>query len=118
RMRTPVAGAAIGTLRRVSISNVIIYDDGSNICSTITGLPGHDIEDLSFNDIRIVCQGGGTKEQAARELIEGEKAYPEPNMFGDTPAYGFFIRHATGIQMHNVAVTYMNEDARPPFVLD
>ena len=39
-------------------------------------------------------------------------------MFGVMPAYGFFIRHATGIEMSNVEVSFVNEDLRPAFVLD
>jgi hypothetical protein len=34
------------------------------------------------------------------------------------PAWGFFIRHASGIEMHNVEVGFMKEDLRPAFVLD
>jgi len=39
-------------------------------------------------------------------------------MFGMLPAYGFFIRHASGIEMHNVDISYMKEDRRPAFVID
>jgi hypothetical protein len=38
-------------------------------------------------------------------------------MFGQTPAYGFFIRHAKGIEMSKVEVSYLKRDLRPPFVL-
>jgi len=39
-------------------------------------------------------------------------------MFGLLPAYGFFIRHAKGIELNNVNVGFMQEDRRPAFVLD
>jgi hypothetical protein len=39
-------------------------------------------------------------------------------MFGEIPAYGFFIRHVKGIEMSNVEVSYMRDDLRPPFVLN
>ena len=39
-------------------------------------------------------------------------------MFGVLPAYGFFIRHAKGIELNNVDVGFMQEDRRPAFVLD
>jgi len=39
-------------------------------------------------------------------------------MFGMLPAYGFFIRHAAGIELSNVDIGYMKEDRRPPFVLE
>ena len=39
-------------------------------------------------------------------------------MFGVTPSYGFYIRHARGITFDNVEVSYGSDDARPAFVLD
>ena len=39
-------------------------------------------------------------------------------MFGIIPAYGFFIRHARGIELRNVEVSFEQEDRRPAFVLD
>jgi hypothetical protein len=38
-------------------------------------------------------------------------------MFGDTPSYGFYIRHVKNLEVSNVSVSYMKEDVRPPFVL-
>jgi hypothetical protein len=39
-------------------------------------------------------------------------------MFGDLPAYGFFIRHVKGLQMRDVAVSYLTPDLRPAFWLN
>lgn len=49
---------------------------------------------------------------------ERENAYPEPGMFGSTPAYGFYVRHVKGIEFSNVQVSYTDEEARPAFYLD
>lgn len=38
-------------------------------------------------------------------------------MFGDIPAYGFFIRHVKGLEVSNVDVSFLKEDLRPPFVM-
>ena len=38
--------------------------------------------------------------------------------FGDTPAYGFFVRHVKGIEFNNVQVTPAKPDSRPPFMLN
>jgi hypothetical protein len=86
--------------------------------SIISGIPGHDIEDVKLSNIRIYYAGGGTKEQAALEPAENEKTYPEPWMFGEMPAYGFFLRHINGIEMNDVEVSYMKADMRPAFELD
>ncbi|MCM3873172.1 MAG: glycoside hydrolase family 28 protein [Pyrinomonadaceae bacterium] len=117
RMRAP-AGTAIGQLRRVQISNVVVYNADPRYASIISGIPGHDIEDVKLSNIRIFYQGGGTLAQAALSPAEKEAGYPEPSMFGDTPAYGFFIRHVKGIELDNVEVSYAQEDLRPAFVLN
>ena len=117
RMRGP-AGTPVGTLRRVQISNVVVSDADPRYASIIAGLPGHPIEDVRLSNIRILYRGGGTKEQAALEPPERETNYPEPSMFGELPAYGFFIRHARGIELSNVEVGFMKEDLRPAFYLD
>ncbi len=118
RARGPKETTTIGRLRRVQIGNVVAYNAEPRYASIISGIPGHDIEDLTLSDIRIYYRGGGTKAQAALVPPENENAYPEPVMFGEMPAYGFFIRHVTGLTVKNVAVGFMDADARPAFVLD
>jgi polygalacturonase len=140
RMRAP-EGTEAGSIRRVSINNLVAYDADPRYGSILSGIPGHDIEDVKLSDIRILYRGGLTLEQVAKEpadLVntfffrasggvpprepyatpEREKEYPEPSMFGMMPAYGFFIRHARGIELNNVEVGFMKEDRRPAFVLD
>jgi len=117
RMRGPDS-IPVGALRRVNLSDFIIYNADPRYASIISGIPGHDIDDLRLNNIRIYYKGGGTKEQAALKPEEMEKAYPEPRMFGEMPAYGFFIRHVNGLEVSRVEVSYLKEDLRPAFVLD
>jgi polygalacturonase len=117
RMRGP-AGPPVGQLRRVIISNVVVYNAESKYASIISGIPGHDIEDVTLNNIRIYYRGGGTKEQAALDPPEKENDYPEPTMFGEIPASGFFIRHVRGLAMNAVNLTYLKEDARAPFIIN
>jgi hypothetical protein len=140
RMRAP-EGTPIGSIRRVTISNVVAYDADPRYGSIISGIPGHDVEDVKLNNIRILYRGGLNLDQVAKQpadLVntfffrasggvppreafdtpEREKEYPEPSMFGMLPAYGFFIRHAKGIELNDVEVGFMQEDKRPAFVLD
>ena len=117
RMRSP-EGTPIGELRRINISNFVVYNADPRYASIISGIPGHDIQDVKLRDIRIYYQGGGTKEQAALEVPEKENAYPEPSMFGPVSSYGFFIRHVKGLEMDNVEVSYMKDDVRPAIYLN
>ena len=140
RMRAP-EGTPVGSIRRVNISNVAAYDADPRYGSILSGIPGHDIEDVKLSDIRIFYRGGVTLDQVARqpadlvntfffratggvpprqpyETPEREKEYPEPSMFGMMPAYGFFLRHVNGVELNNVEVGFLQEDGRPAFVLD
>jgi len=116
RMRAP-EGTSVGALRRINISNFVVYNADPRYGSIISGIPGHDIEDVRLNNIRIYYQGGGTKAQADLVLLENETAYPEPRMFGDIPAYGFFVRHVKGLEMNDVQVSVMKDDMRPAVIL-
>lgn len=117
RQRGP-AGSPYSTLRRVMISNVIAYDVTGEQAAIISGIPGHDIEDLTLNNIHFYFKGGGTKEQAGLTIPPLIDSYPDPNRFGITPAYGFFIRNVKGLKMSNIKVSYSKADLRPAFLLD
>jgi len=117
RMRGP-AGVPVGSIRRVNISNIVASSTSSLICSMIAGIPNHRIENVKLNNILLQHSGGGAKIDVARHLEEEEKEYPEPTMFGNTPAHGLFIRHAEGIEINNYKVISSAKDARPCFVLN
>jgi polygalacturonase len=117
RMRGP-EGVPVGDLRRVIISDINIYNADPGYGCIISGIPGEYIEDIRLSNIRIYYKGGGTAEQAAREIPEFEKEYPEPYRFGTMPSYGFFVRHVKDIQVNNVQVSLLKDDQRPAFILD
>jgi hypothetical protein len=118
RMRGP-EGVPVGALRRVIISNVMCSNSASSLGSIISGIPGHEIEDVRLNDIYIEHQGGGSKEDALGQPPENADKYPEPTMFGNTmPSHGFLIRHARNIQLNNVEIACAKEDLRPAFFLE
>jgi hypothetical protein len=117
RMRGP-EGVPVGQLRRVLISNVVVSNAESKQAAIISGIPGHYIEDVKFENIYIQHRGGGTKESAAIVVPEIENVYPEPNRFGPMPAHGFFIRHVKGIDMRDIEIKPLQEDLRPAFVLN
>ena len=117
RMRGP-AGTPVGELRRVLISNIVVSNCASQQATIISGIPGHFIEDVRFNNILVQHQGGGTREDAAIQPAELENVYPDPNRFGPMPAHGFYIRHAKRIEIKDVEVRPMKPDMRPGFVLE
>jgi polygalacturonase len=107
----------VGTFRHVAISN-IVATGGSTIGCSITGVPGHPLEDVTLSNIQLGFDGGGTKEQTTREVPEREEAYPECKMFGVLPAYGFYCRHAKGLKFHHVQLRTEAHDLRHALVCD
>jgi len=117
RRRAP-AGTPMAVLRRVSISDIDAYCLDKRYCALVSGVPGGMVEDISFNNLRLVYQGGGTADDAARKPPENADGYPDPDMFGALPAWGFYLRHVRGAVLHNVELSALTADARPPVVLD
>jgi polygalacturonase len=117
RMRGP-QGVPIGKLRRIKLSNILVDNADPAYSCTIAGLPGNPIEDIHLSNIRIYYKGGGTKEQAEREVPENADHYPEPGMFGTAPVYGLFVRHAKDIKISDVEFNTSEPDARPGYLFD
>jgi polygalacturonase len=117
RQRAP-EGTPVAKVRRITIDNVTVSGAHHEYASIIAGLAESPVEDVRLSNIRIHYNGGGTKADAERTIPENEKNYPEPSMFGVTPAYGFYVRHAKGITFDNVKVTYEKAEERPAFVFD
>jgi polygalacturonase len=119
RMRGP-EGVPVGTIRRVVLSGITcLQAEGSpKIACILAGIPGHAIEDVKISEFILVNRGGGTKSDAELRIPEKEKQYPEPNMFGTTPAHGFFMRHVRGLEVHAIKIEHTSTDARPAFLLE
>lgn len=117
RMRGPDT-IPVGACRRIIINNLIAYNVDPRHGAIISGLPGHDIDDLQLSNIRIYYKGGGPKDSINRIVPEYEKDYPEPYRWKIMPSYGFFIRHVNNLKMHDVQISYMKDEPRLPFILD
>ena len=92
--------------------------------SSIVGLPGHRIANVTLKNISVTTAGGGRREVAEvpidklTAVPEQADKYPEFSMFGELPAWAFYIRHAEGITFQNVSFQAANKDFRPAFVID
>jgi len=117
RQRAP-DGTQVAKVKRIIIDNVIVSGAHHEFASIIAGLAESPVEDVRLSNIRIHYNGGGRKADAGRAVPENEKNYPEPSMFGVTPSYGFYVRHAKGVTFDNVEVSFANDDERPAFFLD
>ena len=57
-------------LRDVSISNVVAT--GASGTSSITGIPGHPVERMSLQNVRVTAVGGGEAELVSLEMPDME----------------------------------------------
>jgi hypothetical protein len=108
----------VGVIRRVIVSNITAEGVSRGQAILITGIKGHPVEDVTLDNIRIEFEGGGTAEQAAREVPELEREYPEPGSFGVTPSWGLYARHAKNLEVHHVVLGLKAPDLRPPVLLE
>jgi polygalacturonase len=108
--------ATTGTIRNIQISNVIATGVDRSSGIQITGVPGRDIENVRLENVRIVYNGGGTKNDAAQMPKELGKGYPEPGKLGTMPSYGLFARHVRGLELANLTVGFETNDLRPALV--
>jgi polygalacturonase len=107
-----------GTLRNVVISNITATNE-SLITSSITGIPGSYVENVTVRDVIFTCKGTGTVAQANAPVPEKEASYPENRMFGPSlPAYGLYVRHVKNLVCENFRFNLAAPDARPAVLLD
>ncbi len=91
---------------------------------SICGIPGNRIENVVIENVEIEYPGRATKGMAymplwrAGDVPEQIGKYPEFSMFGELPAYGFYLRHIDGITFRNVRLTLKDYDFRPAYVAE
>lgn len=132
----------ISQLRRVHISNVKVeipatkpdkgypeegplVDFAHNVFpSSVSGIPGHPVEDVTLENIEVIYDGGGRSQiansplESLSKIPEQIAEYPEFSMFGELPAWAFYVRHVDGLKMKNISVKAKNKDYRPACVFD
>ncbi len=137
---------AVGSLHGVTISNVTadipdrpaaVFDkfpiiEGwkhntrpTLLTAAIMGLPGNPVRDVLLQNITVTYGGIGDSVRPGQPDLDGlakvpERAgtYPEITPFGTLPAWGFYCRHAEGIQFSNVPLRVTGVDYRPALVCD
>ena len=131
-----------GTVRNILLSDISVQvpsgrpDEGYEhpgppikvpanlIPSSIAGLPNHPIENVVLRNIEITYGGGARRDVAEVPLTglasvpEKRANYPEFSMFGELPAWGFYLRHAKSIRFENVTLRFEKHDFRSAFVAD
>ena len=108
----------VGSVSNISIDNITAYGSGNFACS-VTGIPGHKIENVKLSNFNIVQQGGlkqGDYLATLEDVDEDVKGYPQPTIWGNLPVSGLFIRHVDGITVDNFSIDANAYDPRPIFM--
>lgn len=92
--------------------------------ASVSGIPGHPVEDVTIENVEITYAGGGDENNARMavesmaKIPEQVSEYPEFSMFGELPVWGFYARHVVGLNLKNITVKAKNKDYRPAIAFD
>lgn len=92
--------------------------------SSITGLPGHYVENVKLENIEIIYEGGASKSinyfplDSLNSITEATSSYPEFSMFGELPAWGLYVRHVKGLTLKNIQLKFLKQDFRAACVFN
>jgi hypothetical protein len=106
----------VSTMKSISISDVQVF--GSLVTSSISGIPGHPVEDVTLRNIRIQTDEKGEAAWAQNVVPERENGYAEGVQFGRFQSFGFYCRHVKGLQMSDIDVRSNTKDPRPMFYFE
>lgn len=136
-----VPGDCNGRPRNIRISNITARNTG-NFCSSITGIPGRKIENITLANISLTNRGGlhkgafrtagddnGVRHDSGKRLFldrywskaddvkEDEKGYPQPTVWGNLPCYGLFFRHVENVNISGLELKSDGEEPREPIIV-
>lgn len=103
-----------------------IEDMPRNISPAIilTGLPGHFISDVTFENIEVTHPGGGDSMYAQvpldsiGQIPELRDKYPDFSMFEELPAWAVYARHVKNLHFSNIVFKCKKKDFRVPVAID
>lgn len=84
-------------------------------CIVLNCIGGGFIEGIVLSDVQVVYGGGGTVEEAQREVPEAAGEYFE---IGTPPAYALYARNVRGLTLNNVRFEATKPELRPAIILD
>jgi len=109
----------------MAFSNMIIDNSkgDKNSAFFMTGIPSHQIENISLNNITFIVSGGGSSADAAQTKVKeftlgNLKRWPEFYEVGSLPAFGLYARHLNGLFINDFKIITANEDKRSAIVFD
>ena len=119
RGKTPIGSPRkTGVVGNISIQNVDCRNVAATTGSIISGIVTNDktyrVNGVSFTNVNIQTKGGLTSVPANPAEYSGK--YPKGSVFGNVPAWGYYIRHANNVTFTNCTQTVSPSDARQAIV--
>ncbi len=118
RLRTGEKDVHPGLIKDIDLDDITITDMPKNVyTATLTALPGFPIQNVTIENLKMTCPGGGSEAD-----VQSVPTYPKkdgdysPRNIGIRPASAFYLRHVRDLTLKNVDITLQSPDARPPFV--
>lgn len=105
-----------GSMSDVVFSNVSAT--GATITSSITGLPGFRVRDVTLSDVSLSYSDSVRTAPALTTVQELPTFYPNVAMFGTLPAASFFAQHVEGLTLKRVSLRQPAPDPRPGLIVD
>jgi hypothetical protein len=90
---------------------------GSLITGHVYNGVTYPITNLSFTNVAVAFDGGSATVPASPIEAKPDQ-YPESNMFGDLPAWGYYLRHVDGVTFASCTTSALATDARPMLATD
>jgi polygalacturonase len=113
-------GVTPGSVNGITYKNItgsnMTDTRGCPISGTLTNGVTYMLGNILFDNVNISFAGGLDTIPAAPPEYDAE--YPENTMWGDLPAYGYYIRHATNVTFTNCFTSAASPDARPWIATD
>jgi polygalacturonase len=115
---------AVGKIRNISISNVT----GTNAVSPVSGAPEFSstiagassaakVANVTLTNVHLTARGGHPASDANITPPENNSKHA-PKIYGTRPAYGWWLRHVTGITFTDCTVDFDRNDGRPAYRAD
>lgn len=108
----------IATLRNITIRSVTARRITSEHEAYIAGLPHRPIEGVVLENIRIESEATGSADGRSRRPELRETAYPNPNTFGELPAWGLWVRDVRGLRLRRLDLACADNEGRHALVLE
>lgn len=106
----PGRKSRIGTISNIKFENFKGSDFTQQYPSIITGIEGHNVQNVLFENLQFTLKGGVSAND--QTVMEYDGKYPEGSKFGETNAFAFFVRHTDQVSFINCQIDIESPDER------